>query len=75
MGAKRAKDLLAAFLVGHGVLDLIAPRQRAMLWVFGPEPLRKSVVWLAEHPAQRRAHAALRIGIGLWLAQRQYRED
>ena len=75
MGAKRAKDLLAAFIVGNGVLDLIAPRRRALLWVFGPEPLRKPVVWLAEHPVARRVQGALRIGVGLWLAQRQYRED
>ena len=27
-GAKRAKDLIAAFAVGNGVLDRIAPRQR-----------------------------------------------
>jgi hypothetical protein len=73
IGAKRAKDLFAAFVLGNGVLDLIAPRQRTLLWVFGPERLRQLIVWLAEHPTARRLQGALRIGIGLWLALNQYK--
>ena len=75
MGAKRVKDLIAAFVVGNGVLDLLAPRQRALLWVFGPEGLRQLIVWLAEHPTVRRLQGALRVGIGLWLALRQYQQQ
>ena len=41
MWTKRAGDLIAAFVVGNGVLDFVAPRQRVLLWVFGPESLRK----------------------------------
>ena len=41
MWTKRAADLIAAFVVGNGVLDLIAPRRRVFLYVFGPEALRK----------------------------------
>src|SRR5215208_1286122 len=29
---KRTKDLFAAFMVGNGVLDLIAPRERYSMW-------------------------------------------
>jgi hypothetical protein len=29
---KRTKDLFAAFIVGNGVLDLIAPCERYSLW-------------------------------------------
>ena len=29
---KRTKDLIAAFIVGNGVLDLIAPRERYSMW-------------------------------------------
>lgn len=75
MGAKRAKDLLAAFIIGNGVLDLVAPRQRSLLWRVGPEGLRKLALWSAEHPTVMRFRGIARIGIGLWLAQRQYQED
>jgi hypothetical protein len=75
VGTKRVKDLIAAFVVGNGVLDLLAPRQRALLWVFGPERLRKLIVWLAEHPTARQLQGVLRVGIGLWLALRQYQQQ
>jgi len=29
---KRTKDLIAAFMVGNGALDLIAPRERYSMW-------------------------------------------
>jgi hypothetical protein len=74
MWTKRAGDLVAAFVVGNGVLDLIAPRQRVLLWVFGPEALRKLALWFADHPAAMRLRGAVRIGTGVWLALRQYRE-
>ena len=75
MWAKIAKDLLAAFIIGNGVLDLIASRQRYLLWQAGPEGLRKLALWFAEHATVTRLRGMLRIGIGLWLAQRQYQED
>jgi dodecin len=56
------------------VLDLIAPRQRVLLWVFGPERLRKLALWFADHPTAMRLRGIVRIGTGIWLAQRQYRE-
>jgi hypothetical protein len=69
---KRAKDLFAAFIVGNGVLDLIAPRERYSMWQVGPEGMRKAALWLAEHPTATRLRGIVRIGIGLWLAQKQY---
>ena len=74
MWTKRAGDLVAAFVVGNGVLDLIAPRQRVFLWVFGPERLRKLALWFADHPTAMRLRGIVRIGTGIWLALRQYRE-
>jgi dodecin len=74
MWTKRAGDLVGAFVVGNGVLDLIAPRQRVFLWVFGPERLRKLALWFADHPAAMRLRGIARIGTGIWLALRQYRE-
>jgi dodecin len=74
MWTKRAGDLIGAFVVGNGVLDLIAPRQRVFLWVFGPERLRKLALWFADHPTVMRLRGIVRIGTGIWLALRQYRE-
>ncbi len=74
MWTKRAGDLIAAFVVGNGVLDLVAPRQRVFLWVFGPEQSRKLTLWFADHPMAMRLQGIARVGTGLWLASRQYRE-
>src|ERR671921_140051 len=74
MWTRRAEDLIAAFVAGNGVLDLIAPRQRVFLWVFGPERLRKLALWFADHPTAMRLRGIVRIGTGIWLALRQYRE-
>ena len=73
MWTKRAGDLIGAFVIGNGVLDLIAPRQRIFLWVFGPERLRKLALWFADHPMAMRLRGIVRIGTGMWLALRQYR--
>jgi hypothetical protein len=74
MWAKRVKDLFAAFVLGNGLLDLIAPRQRLLLWLIGPEELRKVILWFADHPTVYRLRGVARVGIGIWLALRQYEE-
>jgi flavin-binding protein dodecin len=71
---KRTKDLFAAFIVGNGVLDFIAPHERYSMWQVGPEGMRKAALWLAEHPTATRLRGIVRVGIGLWLALRQYRQ-
>jgi len=71
---KRTKDLFAAFIVGNGVLDLIAPHERYGMWQVGPEGMRKAAHWLAEHPTAVRLRGMVRIGIGLLIALRQYEE-
>jgi flavin-binding protein dodecin len=74
MWRRRAEDLFAAFVIGNGVLDLIAPRRRVFLWVFGPERLRKLILWFADHPAAMRLRGIARVGLGIGLALRQYRK-
>lgn len=74
MGASRVKDLIAAWMVGNGALMFIAPRQRALLWVIGPGWVRKLALWYADHPAIMRLRGAVGVGIGLWVALRQYEE-
>ena len=66
MWTKRARDLIGAFVIGNRVLDLIAPRQRVFLWLFGPERLRKLILWFADHPRAMRLRGVVRIGIGIW---------
>jgi dodecin len=74
MWKKRAEDLIAAFVIGNGILDLIAPQRRVFLWVFGPIGLRKLILWFADHPTAMRLRGIARVGIGIGLALRQYRE-
>ena len=74
MWDKRAKDLLAAFIVGNGLLDLIAPHERYSMWQVGPEGMRRAALWLAQHPTATRLRGTVRVGIGIWVALRQYRQ-
>ena len=74
MWTRRAEDLIAAFVIGNGVLDIIAPRRRVFLWIFGPERLRRLMLWFADHPTAMRLRGIARVGIGIGLAVRQYRE-
>ena len=74
MWTKRFKDLIAMLLIGDGALTLIAARNRALVWRFGPERLRKSTSWQAKHPLFMRLEGMASIAIGVWLARRQYRE-
>ena len=71
---KKSRDLFAAFIIGNGVLDLLAPRERYMMWVFGPQWLRELILWFADHPTAVRLRGVARIGIGLSLALKQYEE-
>ena len=74
MWTRRAEDLIAAFVIGNGVLDIIAPRRRVFLWIFGPERLRRLMLWFADHPTAMRLRGIARLGTGIGLALRQYRE-
>ena len=74
MWTKRIKDIIAMLLIGDGALTLIGARNRALVWRFGPEGLRKSASWQAEHPLLMRLEGMASIAVGVWLALRQYRE-
>lgn len=58
MWAKRIKDLVALLLIGDGALTILAPRERALLWSFGPDRFRESTSWQAEHPTHMRLGGA-----------------
>lgn len=74
MWIKRVKDIVAMVLIGDGALTLIAARERALVWRFGPEALRRSTAWQADHPLFMRLEGAASIVLGVLLAWRQYRE-
>jgi hypothetical protein len=74
MWTKRIKDIIAMLLIGDGALTLIAARNRALVWGFGPERLRKSASWQADYPLFMRLEGMASVAVGVWLALRQYRE-
>ena len=74
MWIKRIEDIVAMLLIGDGALTLIGARERALVWRFGPEGLRKSTSWQADHPGFMRLEGAASIALGALLAWRQYRE-
>ena len=60
--------------IGDGVLALIAPRNHTTLWLLGPKRLRKFAAWFAENPLYTRLGGMAQVGVGLWLALKQYKE-
>ncbi len=74
MWTKRIKDIVAMLLIGDGTLTLIGARERALVWRFGPEELRRSTSWQADHPGLMRLEGLASIGVGVLLAWWQYRE-
>ncbi len=74
MWARRAKELLAMSTIGDGVLALIVPSRHASLWLFGPQSMRELNRWFVENPTYTRLGGIAEIGLGIWLALRQYEE-
>jgi hypothetical protein len=73
MWTKRIKDIVAMLLIGDGALTLIGARERALVWRFGSEGLRKSTSWQAEHPSLMRLEGLASMGLGVLVAWWQYR--
>ena len=74
LGARRIKELLAAVLIGDGIITLLRPRQHSLLW-WAPLPgVRQLMTWCAEHPNASRLIGAAQIAFALWLDARQYRD-
>ncbi len=74
MDVRRLLELGAMLAIGDGVIALVAPRRHSLLWRFGPEGYKELMEGFAERPNLVRLLAAAEIGIGLWLALRQYPE-
>ena len=74
MWTERIKDIVAMPLIGDGAMTLIGARNRALVWRFGPEGLRRSTSWQSDHPLLMRLEGAASVAMGVLLALRQYRE-
>lgn len=73
MNARRILDVVALISVGDGVLWVLAPRRRGLLWLVGPGPVKRFVENVSlENPWQARLLGAAQAALGVWLALRQY---
>jgi hypothetical protein len=68
MWTKRIKDIAAMLLIGDSAMTLIGARERVLVWRFGPQGLRESTSWQADHPGLMRPEGAASIALGALLA-------
>ena len=68
---RRAAETFAVVTIGDGVIELVAPREHALLWRVGPG--RRAARFFHETPNYMRLLGATQIAFGLWLALRKYR--
>ncbi len=67
---RRVVQAAALLLIGHGIMGLIKPRWRSLLWHFGPEIARAATEELADHPTTARSIYAAEAALGLLIATR-----
>ena len=72
MKAAHVKQVVAAYLVGDGLVGVLRPRANARLWMRVDSRLfRRAMKWFADHPTAARAIAATQSVVFLWIALRQ----
>jgi len=71
---RRLVETFAIITLGDGLIEFLAPKEHARLWVVGPESTRKIAKWFVEKPERMRALGAAQVALGVWLALRQYRD-
>lgn len=65
---KHALEVLGLLMIGEGVVGMIHPRRYSLFWKRGPQWLRDTTEFLAEHAETTRVLCAAEIAAGLWLA-------
>ena len=70
----RLKENFATITISDGSVELITPREHSLLWEAGPEGARRVARFFADNPNYVRLLGPVQIGLGVWLALRQYRE-
>lgn len=74
MNVKRILDVLAVVFVGDGLLWVVAPRSRGLIWLAGPASVRRLVEGVTlERPWLARLIGAAQVVVGAWAALRAYR--
>ena len=71
---RRAAETFAILAIGDAVVEVVYPRRHSLLWEAGPEGTRRVARFFAENPNLMRLLGLAQLGLGLWLAGRQYRE-
>lgn len=75
MNARRILDVLAVIFVGDGLLWVVAPRSRGLIWHAGPRLVKRFVERVTlERPHEARLIGAVQVAIGAWMARRAYAE-
>ena len=75
MNARRILDVLAVIFVGDGLLWVVAPRSRGLLWTAGPAPVRRLVEGITlERPWLAQLIGGAQVAVGAWMALRAYQE-
>ena len=73
MNAGRILDVLAVIFVGDGLLWVVAPRRRGLLWLAGPPFVRRFVEGVTlERPWLARLIGGAQVVAGFWMALRAY---
>lgn len=73
MISRRIKESLGLLMIGDGLLCAIFPRKHVELWDGGgPGACSKAMRMFGERPGLTRSLGAVGVGLGLWLAHRQY---
>ena len=67
---KRTAEMAAVFMIGDGLLGLVAPERHVELWRSDIGVVDALVRPFADRPGRRRAYGLLQIGAGLLLASR-----
>ncbi len=68
LGARRAAEMAAVFMIGDGLLGLFQPTRHVDLWRSDVDAVDMLVRPFGERPLRRRAYGLLQVGVGLTLA-------
>ena len=68
LGARRAAEMAAVFMIGDGLLGLLQPRRHIALWRSDVEAVDILVRPFHNRPLRRRAYGVLQLAAGLLLA-------
>ena len=68
--ARRLIQVGALLLIADGILGMLMPRRRPLLWHLGPQLAKAATEELADHPSTARAVNAAKAALGLVLITR-----